>query len=481
MSDCNELSVLCMIEKIDSTIQENSLVHEKEKILVAFSGGKDSACLLDVMLRLKERYSIEIFVFHMDHCTRNGASHDEALFAAGECERLGIDLFMTVHAVEDGPSFEERARELRYAAMQKAAAHLGCSRIATAHTRDDNIETALMRIFGGTSVYGLRAIPLRRGPFIRPLLNIRSSEVVEYCESMKIKFVTDQSNNDTKYLRNRIRHQLLPQLLEMFSAPEDALAGLIAHSIDVCSYIDTVMTMPTVMQWGGGYVIASSSLAGSRFEFMSIMSRLIRNYIKINVTYGMLNDIYNKFQNKRKRYFTLYTSSEMVIVHTFLDDKDCLFAGKALPESNIEYPPFAFEISADRCLTFEANGCIITVRPDPENEKDDKNCCRLYLEDLSDSVVVSSRMPGDAIVCGGMRRRIKKILINEKLSTEEKQQAIVVRYREQVMALLLHHLGRRDYIGDTGGDMSAGKKVLAIHCLKNMSDRLTIADNRTTD
>jgi tRNA(Ile)-lysidine synthase len=188
-----------------------------ESVLVAVSGGADSVALLRILIALAPELSLRLHVLHVDHGLRPD-SHRDADFVRQLAERLGVAVDVARVTVAPGGSLEAAARAARYAALEAHATRLGADRIAVGHTADDQAETVLMRMLGGAGVRGLAGIPAVRGRIIRPLLDLRRPQLVVALRAMEQPWIEDPSNRDPKFLRNRIRHELLPRLGAAYSA-----------------------------------------------------------------------------------------------------------------------------------------------------------------------------------------------------------------------------------------------------------------------
>jgi tRNA(Ile)-lysidine synthase len=188
-----------------------------ESVLVAVSGGADSVALLRILIALAPELSLRLHVLHVDHGLRPD-SHRDADFVRQLAERLGVAVDVARVTVAPGGSLEAAARAARYAALEAHATRLGADRIAVGHTANDQAETVLMRMLGGAGVRGLAGIPAVRGRIIRPLLDLRRPQLVVALRAMEQPWIEDPSNRDPKFLRNRIRHELLPRLGAAYSA-----------------------------------------------------------------------------------------------------------------------------------------------------------------------------------------------------------------------------------------------------------------------
>lgn len=220
-----------MLSRVLRTIREQGLVAKGDRLLVAVSGGPDSTALLHGLAKVASRLGITLTAACVDHHLRP-ESAAEARAVGRRCQAMGIPcevLDVDVgRARKSHVSAQEAARDVRLTALESAAARLGCTKIALGHTADDQAETVLFRILRGTGLTGLAGIPYRRGPFIRPLLDVRRAQVLAYLARRKLDFVEDPSNANRRYARSRIRHDVLPMLTRENPRVVDALLAL-AH------------------------------------------------------------------------------------------------------------------------------------------------------------------------------------------------------------------------------------------------------------
>lgn len=199
-------------------------VPKHEPMLVAVSGGADSTALLNALARWKK--SASLFVAHLNHQLRGAESDADETFVREISRQFNVPVFtarenVAACAEHEKKNLEATARRLRYDFLQRTAAECQARVIVTAHTRDDQVETLLMRLLRGTSAAGLHGIhaeiELQPGlRLVRPMLTITRAEVLDHCARYQLQFRHDSSNESTDFTRNRIRHELLP-LLETFN------------------------------------------------------------------------------------------------------------------------------------------------------------------------------------------------------------------------------------------------------------------------
>jgi tRNA(Ile)-lysidine synthase len=207
-------------DRVLLTVHRHGLLQGGETLLVAVSGGADSTALLDVLCALRPSLRLTLRAVHVHHGLRPEAD-DDARFVADLCRGLGIPLHVervTVSrparagASPPWQGLEAEARRARYVALRARARAAGAARVATGHTADDQAETVVMRLLEGSGPRGLGGIAPRRGLYIRPLLEARRGEIEHHLHARGLAWVEDASNRDARFLRNRIRHDVLPFL-----------------------------------------------------------------------------------------------------------------------------------------------------------------------------------------------------------------------------------------------------------------------------
>jgi tRNA(Ile)-lysidine synthase len=211
------------IKKVEKTIRREGLLVAGERCIVAVSGGPDSMALLQVLAQLAPALDLFLAVAHVDHGLRPAEAEAEArlvreaaqaLGLACECGRVGV----AASAREQGLSREHAARNLRYGFLAEVATRYRATKIAVAHTADDQAEEILLRLIRGTGRAGLAGMArLRDGLVIRPFLGIAKAEILRYLAAENIPYCLDSSNQQRIYLRNRIRLDLLPYLQAHFN------------------------------------------------------------------------------------------------------------------------------------------------------------------------------------------------------------------------------------------------------------------------
>jgi tRNA(Ile)-lysidine synthase len=212
-----------LIKTVEGTIKAYSMIEPGDSVLVCVSGGPDSVALLHIILSLTQRFSLRVGVAHLNHSLRQKDSDDDAEFVASLARKFDLPCYIKKEDVgkyrhEKKLSLEEAARIVRYRFFESVSEKYMFNKIAIGHNADDNAELVLMHLLRGSGPLGISGIPpARNGKIIRPLIKLTKSELLEFLAVNELKFVLDKSNNDQRYLRNKIRHHLIPHLKSSYN------------------------------------------------------------------------------------------------------------------------------------------------------------------------------------------------------------------------------------------------------------------------
>ena len=207
-----------LIDIVRDTVQRNNLIPRRSRILIALSGGADSVCLLHALLTLKDELEITLFAAHVNHQLRGDEADRDEAFARSLCSQWDVPCFserfnVRGYAAEKKLSLEEAGREIRYSFFETLLKDHEIDYITTAHHNDDNVETVVMRFLRGSGLHGLSGIPLcNNRRVLRPLLYVSREQIMEYITQNQLPFVTDSTNTEKVYHRNRIRMELIPHM-----------------------------------------------------------------------------------------------------------------------------------------------------------------------------------------------------------------------------------------------------------------------------
>lgn len=231
-----------MIKKVLEYQRRKNMIKDGDRIVVGFSGGADSVCLLLMLAELREYVDFSYCAVHVEHGIRGEESLRDAAFTEEFCKNREIP-FYVYHvdapglALKEGMSLEEAARKLRYDCFELAREAFEGNKVAVAHHGDDNAETMLFHMARGTGLKGLCGIPAERGMIIRPLLGVTRSEIEEYLKERQEAYCTDSTNCQIEYSRNRIRANVIPQLETLNVRAVEHMSALAEQLTDVYGYL----------------------------------------------------------------------------------------------------------------------------------------------------------------------------------------------------------------------------------------------------
>ncbi|MBE7711943.1 MAG: tRNA lysidine(34) synthetase TilS [Cyanobacteria bacterium SIG31] len=309
-----------LVSKIAEFLKEYNL--QDKTVVVGFSGGYDSMCLLDVLSKLRQKreefFDLTVIAAHYNHNWRGEEALREQevcrLFAASR----GFEFFTKTAPVGLKKS-ENEARIARYEFFEEAMENYDADAVFTAHNKDDNAETVLYRAIKGTGLYGLKGISIKRDCFYRPLLKILRSDIVAYCEANNLQPNVDSSNFDTTYKRNYLRLNVIPALEQVNPQLKETLNTLaeVANSED--SIIEEYLATLRDKIYEGERIITSEFIKLSK----PVKMRFIHEYLQLfdlDYDFKRISEIYRFIEaNQNKRNGS--TISLAAASWLYVDDK----------------------------------------------------------------------------------------------------------------------------------------------------------------
>jgi len=280
-------AIQTLIRNVTDTLNRHRMIRRGDGVVVAASGGPDSTCLLDVLHRLAPDGGLHLVVAHFDHGLRGAQDALETGFVRdlARARGLAFEVGRAPDLRQVPGSLEERAREVRYAFLERIRQKHQCQRIALGHTLDDQAETVLMRLLRGSGLSGLIGMPPTREPgVIRPLIRMRRSQIEAYLDGQGLSWCTDASNLEAGCLRNRIRLHLIPQLL----AYQPRLVEHLGDLADLLREEDRFMDQ-AARQWVGAHKslsIDGTDVSLPREAWLSLEPGLQRRVIRQAVKEG---------------------------------------------------------------------------------------------------------------------------------------------------------------------------------------------------
>ncbi len=261
-----------MLERVAATIARYHMLEPGQRVGIAVSGGVDSVCLFEVLCLLAPRWDLHLAVLHLDHQLRGEESRRDAAFVAELASRKRLP-FHTARVVLDSfDNLEQAAREARRTFFRSTMERERLERVALGHTRSDQAETVLFRFLRGSGTAGLAGIrPVSSDGFIRPLISLDRQEVESYMRSHGIAWREDSTNSSLRFARNRIRHELLPQLTRDWNP--QLVSGLV-HTAE-CAFDEEAYWEGEIGRLAGLYLRAKPPAVLLRADRLAALPRAV--------------------------------------------------------------------------------------------------------------------------------------------------------------------------------------------------------------
>lgn len=397
-----------------------------DRILVALSGGADSVALLAALRESAEALRIEVAAAHLNHGLRGEESERDERFSGALCAGWDIPFVSERRCVTGrGKGLESAAREIRYAFLNRSARALSCNKIATAHTADDNAETILINLLRGTGIRGLCGIPPVRENVIRPMLDATRAGIERFLELRGLSYVTDSSNMDTVYTRNRIRHEILPILKAMNPKVLGGLRGMSGLLTEDADALDAA-ALERMDASDGLSVKVAALMSAPRAIASRILRQIGRNAGVPELTRAQVQAVLCLAESKNP-------SAEVHLPGGIAAKRRY---GEILFEPHDGgAPSLPVEHSAG-ILSF-GSWRIRMEREEGPFSEDRKNTVYLRPELEEADFSVRARLSGDAIspVRRGWTKSLKRLYIDCKIPREERSLRPVLTYQGEVAAI----------------------------------------------
>ncbi|MDZ4385483.1 MAG: tRNA lysidine(34) synthetase TilS [Candidatus Moranbacteria bacterium] len=212
MKKSSRSSMKNLLKKIQTASHQYGLWDTGSKIILGVSGGPDSACLLDIFLRLQKTYAFKLRIAHINYGLRGKDSASDEKFVQELAGKYGLALDVLRPEITSSKNLESRLRDIRYDFFEKIRQKNDFDLVAVAHNLDDQAETVLMRLMRGSGLAGLSAMKFKSGNIIRPLLATSRQEITDYLKNRRLESRIDKTNFESDFLRNKIRHKLIPYI-----------------------------------------------------------------------------------------------------------------------------------------------------------------------------------------------------------------------------------------------------------------------------
>lgn len=443
---------LPLLKCVAGTIECHRMLDPGDRVLVGVSGGTDSVALLHLMVTLQPVYDIRLAVAHLNHGLRRQASDREADFVMQLSARLGLPLHR--EKIELDPhrgSLEERARQKRYRFFKRILQQHGYTKLALGHNADDNAESVLLHMIRGSGIRGLAGIPPRRDGFIvRPLIEASRSDIAAYLQSIGVSHMEDASNQDLRFLRNRIRHRLIP-LLEAQYNPN--IRGTLTRLAGLCRqeqawlnellrpHLDMakIRAAPECLELDADKLIGSPPAAQRRLIRMALREwtgHLRR--VELQHVEAVIDLLHHH-----------HPGSRLSLPHSITAERTTqglrFYRPEADPGKAQGTPaPFRYAVALppDRAMTLSIPeaGCRLTISVVPRSALDmtrttDDATAWFDLDCLDFPLTIRSFQPGDRLAPFGMKgtQKVKKLFVDRKIPRHNRMQIPILAQGDTIL------------------------------------------------
>jgi len=402
-----------------------NLIENNDTIVVGFSGGPDSVFLVEMLKKLQNFINFKIYLVHINHLLRGKDAVSDENFSFEYAKKNNLEIFIKRIPVKEiakevGKTLEEVGREERYKFFSKIYKKVGANKIATAHNKDDQIETFLFRLIRGASLQGLEGIKIKNNNIIRPISEIYKKDILDYLNKNEIQYKIDKTNFENEFTRNSIRLDLIPFIEERYNIKfKDKIFSLIKeirennqnNSLNLSDYTDSE-----------NRIILEKTKFLSNFDKKNLLS-LFLNKKNIEVNRNKIDEISSLIKSNGTKKIDLDKSYRIVKDYTYLyiEDKkeNCVINNNVIqvkiPSEQI-FDNFKITVSTVENLDI----------PKQKNQ---------YLLDAiyNDIIEIRYRKEGDRIFLGEKHsKKIKEIFIDQKIPKDIRDRLPIFLYNNTI-------------------------------------------------
>ncbi len=434
-----------MINQIRQFVKQQHMFEKNDRVVVGVSGGADSMCLLNVLMRISEEYSLTLFVVHINHLIRGEEANQEEEFVREFCLKHGISVNcikvdVKKLAKEKRWSLEEAGRFVRYKAFEEECKQQNCHKIAIAHNMNDNAETVLFHLFRGTKIEGMSGIRAVSQQIVRPLLETKREVIEAFLKEESIAYCTDSSNLSLDYTRNKIRNYLLPYVKEEIN--EKSLEHIVSFTKEM-ERVATYLRKQTNQAFSRIATIYDNRI---ELDLMLLQEEdlILQNLIikmAIEQVSKSKKDIEEKHIQLAQQLISNQSGKQIALPYHIIVQRGytTLIVKKQHSKSEIENKEY--QVLVPGIVSVQEMNCefrfeLINVQGEMTIPK---NCYTKWFDydKIIDAVVIRTRKQGDFLQIhkDGGKKSIKSLLIDEKVPREKRDTCYLLASGQHVLWL----------------------------------------------
>ena len=410
-----------------------------EPILVGLSGGSDSVSLLYMLNEYSKKSGAKIYAAHLNHGIRGKEADRDELFCKDFCKNLNVEFFskkidIPKIAKNSKESVETVARLERYKFFDTLMSEHNIKILATAHNADDNLETVIFNLTRGSGLSGLCGIPetrpLKNGIVIRPILAMEKSEVLKYCETHSLSFVTDSTNAIDEYTRNKIRNNIIPILKEINSGVVENLSRMTKSIKSDSAYLQSV-TNSFIKECVKDNAIELERLYKTPEPIVN--RALMQIYEKASQGKNLETVHITAVKALAEKGVPHSSVSLPANIDAVIEDKKLYFIKK---EEKADIDDFCVTLSSGENRIEEANA-IIFLDSDLYSKNIYKKSILLSIDSakIKGGLIARSRQSGDKIISKGMHKSVKKLMCDKKIPLDIRSRIPIICDDDGILAV----------------------------------------------
>ena len=427
-----------------------NLIENNDIIIVGFSGGPDSVFLVEMLKKLKNFINFKIYLVHINHLLRGKDADSDENFSFEYAKKNNLEIFtkripVKEIAKEVGKTVEEVGREERYKFFSEIYRKVSANKIATAHNKDDQIETFLFRLIRGTSLQGLEGIKIKNNNIIRPISEIYKKDILEYLNKNEIQYKIDKTNFENEFTRNSIRLDLIPFIEERYNIKfKDKIFSLIEeirennqnNSLNLNDFTDTE-----------NRIILEKMKILSNFDKKNLLT-LFLNQKNIEVNRNKIDEINSLIKSNGTKKIDLDKTYRVVkdYTHLYIEEKK--------QDYTINNSTIQLKIPSEQVFNNFKISVEIAKNLYIPKEKNQYLLDTLY----NDIIEVRYRKEGDRIFLDeNHSKKIKEIFIEQKIPKDIRDRIPIFLYNNNIFWI---YNVKKAYIPKIDQDISKLVKVL---------------------
>lgn len=415
-----------MIKEMLVTIEKYKMLVEGDKVVVGLSGGPDSLALTHALFNISESVGFKIVAVHVNHLLRGEFADADEEFVKEFCSKLGIECHIyrvdvSEYASNLGMSFEEAGRRVRYEKFEEVKDKVGGTKIAIGQNRNDLVETFFINLFRGSGIDGLSSIEyIRDGVFIRPLLEVDRTAIELYCEHNHLEARRDHTNDETDYVRNKIRNELIPYIKNNFNP---SINDTIFKTTEILkeeklfwrSHVQKMFDAMCVFDEGKVIIRGSSYSLLTISEQKQLMRYCIKK-IRKHLT-DISSDQLNQILNLSRTNTAVQLDEHFEVANEYGD----FVVSKICSDDKTDEAPelFVTHLDAESYSKFSTDQCVVAL---------DAN-------QVIGKLTVRKRNAGDRFIPMGMKghKKIKDFFIDEKVPVAKRDTIWLICDEEKII------------------------------------------------